>query len=124
MFKQILRNYLIKLNISNWRDLLTIHTLIDLLFFPTKVLSETKTVVVLGIHRSATSMVARALHKSREVWMGHQLLMGKEHNPMGHYEQLSVLTLNSQILNAADGSWSHPPKPEKIANSLKKKGWI
>lgn len=73
-----------------------------------------KTIVILGMHRSATSMTARALHKSGEVWMGHKLLMGLPDNPKGHFEHIPIVTLNDKILKRAGGSWNKPPTREKI----------
>jgi hypothetical protein len=73
-----------------------------------------KTIVVLGMHRSATSMTARALHKSNEVFMGEKLLLGLSDNPKGHYEDTKFLNLNIEILRSAGGSWNNPPTREKI----------
>jgi hypothetical protein len=68
-----------------------------------------RTIVVLGMHRSATSMLARSMHKSEEVWMGDRLMLGLPDNPKGHYEQLPIVWLNNEILEAAGGSWDNPP---------------
>ena len=74
-----------------------------------------KTVIVLGMHRSATSMVARALHTCKEVDMGDYLLGSMSSNPKGHFEDRLFLSLNSDILHAAGGDWDDPPSCEKIA---------
>jgi hypothetical protein len=71
-----------------------------------------KTVVVLGMHRSATSLVARTLHQ--EVHMGSFLLTGKKDNPKGHYENVDIIMLNDKILNDCGGSWVNPPPYKKI----------
>lgn len=73
-----------------------------------------KTIVVLGMHRSATSMLARSMHKSGEVWMGDQLLLGYPDNPKGHYEQIPIMSINCRILAAAGGDWDNPPSREAI----------
>lgn len=73
-----------------------------------------KTIVVLGMHRTATSMLARSMHKSGEVWMGDRLILNLSDNPKGHYEQRPIVLLNDQILNAAGGSWFNPPSREAI----------
>lgn len=73
-----------------------------------------KAIIVLGMHRSATSMTARALHKSGEVYMGNKLILGLNDNPKGHYEQKPIVLLNDKILNSAGGTWDNPPKHEDI----------
>ena len=67
-----------------------------------------KTIVVLGMHRSATSLLARGLYKSG-VFMGHSLLGKTECNPWGHFEDIKLINLNDKILDAAGGSWDNPP---------------
>ena len=69
---------------------------------------------MLGMHRSATSMIARALHKSGEVDMGEDLLLELPDNPRGHYENRRFLDLNIRILESAGGSWRSPPSKDKI----------
>lgn len=67
-----------------------------------------KVFVVLGAHRSATSLVAKGLHESG-VHMGDDLLGATSSNRCGHYEDLSVIRLNDRILAAAGGAWDAPP---------------
>lgn len=69
-----------------------------------------KTIVVLGMGRSATSLVAKAL--SHEIFMGDKLLPPAPDNPHGFFENTRFVELNDAILAAAGGSWSDPP-PEK-----------
>jgi hypothetical protein len=71
-----------------------------------------KTIVVLGMHRSATSLVARTLNS--EVHMGKNLLVGLKDNPKGHYENVHIIRLNDQILHQSGGSWHNPPPIDKI----------
>ena len=71
-----------------------------------------KTIVVLGMHRSATSLVARTLNS--EVHMGKKLLVGLVDNPKGHYENIEIIKINDEILHNSGGSWSDPPPREKI----------
>jgi hypothetical protein len=73
-----------------------------------------KAVIVLGMHRSATSMTARALHKSGEVHMGKNLMLGIPSNPEGHYENYDFFHLNNEILWKAGGDWHKPPSHEQI----------
>ena len=61
------------------------------------------------MHRSATSMVARSLHKSGEVFMGKTLIRHKD-NPEGHYEDADFLKINKDILSMFGGSWKNPPE--------------
>lgn len=71
-----------------------------------------KTMVVLGMHRSATSLVAKAL--DTQIYMGSDLMPANRGNPEGYYECLRVVALNDKILRAAGGSWHNPPPREKI----------
>jgi glycosyltransferase involved in cell wall biosynthesis len=75
--------------------------------------SPLKTMVVLGMHRSATSLVAKSLN--HEIFMGDNLLKHEAiDNPQGHYEDKDFIKLNDEILQAAGGSWFQPPPKEKI----------
>lgn len=60
--------------------------------------------VVLGMHRSATSLVAKGLS-------GQGIRMG-ESGP--HYEDIGMLRLNDEILRRARGSWDSPPLERDI----------
>lgn len=79
----------------------------------------TKTFIVLGMHGSATSLVAGSLHKFG-VNMGKELLGGGNSKTSPHYEDISFLKLNEKILMAAGGFWDNPP-PEKKILALKDK---
>lgn len=68
-----------------------------------------KTMVVLGMHRSATSLVAKGLHEAG-VNMGDNLLMHGRGNPEGHYEDGDFIALNDAMLTASDGSWRCVPR--------------
>ncbi len=73
-----------------------------------------KTIVVLGMHRSATSLVACGLH--HEISMGEELVPASGSNPRGHFEDVRFVRLNDRILSAAGGSWHCPPAEEAIRN--------
>ncbi len=73
-----------------------------------------RTIIILGMHRSATSMVARSLHTAKEVHMGDDLLLNLHDNPEGHYEDKKFLFLNREILQAAGGWWDNPPSRQNI----------
>lgn len=65
--------------------------------------------VVLGCHRSGTSLVASLL-QGLGVHIGDRLLGGsKLYNPRGHFEDRDFLDLNERILRACHGSWHMPP---------------
>lgn len=70
-----------------------------------------KTMVVLGMHRSATSLVAKGLHDAG-VHMGDRLLGPTKGNDHGHFEDKSFIQINDRIIGQAGGSWRNPP-PEK-----------
>jgi len=72
-----------------------------------------KTVVVLGMHRSGTSMTSAILEKLG-INMGEETLGAGETNPIGHFEDKMFLNLNKRILNDAGGSWDSPPKHKAI----------
>lgn len=71
-----------------------------------------KTFVVLGMHRSATSMIARGL-SFNNVYMGNNIDI-TEFQPWGHWEDHSFWHLNDFILHSAGGTWANPPPEEDI----------
>ena len=70
-----------------------------------------RNVVILGMHRSGTSMVAEAL-ASAGVYVGEpqDLLLGKEDNPHGFWEREDVVALDDAILADAGAAWYRPPQ--------------
>ena len=60
-------------------------------------------IIVIGMHRSGTTLVAEALNKSG-IFMG----VFREHNG----EALHFLSLNQQILAAAGADWINPSTPK------------
>ncbi len=67
-------------------------------------------VVILGMHRSGTSMVAGALaNAGLFVGLDDDLLRDQDDNPHGFYERTDVVSLNDAILAAVRGSWFDPP---------------
>jgi hypothetical protein len=75
-----------------------------------------KCFIVLGMHRSATSLTAKGLHKCN-VHMGDRLLGKHPSNPYGHYEDIEMIALNDCILRHAGGSWDHPPSEKAILSA-------
>ncbi len=77
-----------------------------------------RNVVILGMHRSGTSMVARALAFSG-VYAGEdsELLQAQEDNPHGFWEREDLLTLNDAILAENNASWHLPPVGDLVAST-------
>lgn len=65
-------------------------------------------VVVLGMHRSGTSLAAGILTRLG-VELGDCLIAPSYSNPLGHFEDRRFVDLNNDILAAAGGSWDSPP---------------
>lgn len=72
-----------------------------------------KCFIVLGMHRSATSLVAKGLNDNN-VCMGQTLLGEDKWNPYGHFENVDFVVLNGLILNMAGGGWDNPPPESEI----------
>jgi len=72
-----------------------------------------RTYIVVGMHRSATSFLARCLHLNG-VDMGKRLLPPSGENPQGYYENIDFLKLNKLILKKAGGIWYNPPSETDI----------
>jgi hypothetical protein len=68
-------------------------------------------VVVLGMHRSGTSLVTRLVNLLGLAVCSHDdLLVGRARNPRGHWESKSLLRLNDRLLAELGGSWYAPPQ--------------
>ena len=74
---------------------------------------RSKTVVILGMHRTGTSMIGGTLSRLG-VDMGEELVGVDWTNPLGHYEDKCFLSLNREILEAAGGDWKNPPDQRRI----------
>lgn len=74
-------------------------------------------IVVLGMHRSGTSLVAGALHRMG-VPMGTRFRAPDSSNPHGYWEDLDWRDLNKAILNGAGGTWYDPPPLHKIEKQV------
>lgn len=69
--------------------------------------------IVLGMHRSGTSLVASILHEMG-VNMGESCDWKAPDNPNGFYEDREIVFFNEKILKYAGGSWDNPPDKNKI----------
>ena len=71
-------------------------------------------IVILGMHRSGTSFLVRALNLSG-LWLGQERELGtvegraSQGNPKGNYENRTAMAINDAILAASGGAWFRPP---------------
>lgn len=75
-----------------------------------------KSIIVLGMHRSATSLLAESLYRLN-VETG-----ATEPSPGGHYEDVEIMQLNERILKDAGGSWHRVPPHADIMGAGEKYG--
>ncbi|MBD3230821.1 MAG: hypothetical protein GF329_21770 [Candidatus Lokiarchaeota archaeon] len=80
--------------------------------------NSSKTIVILGMHRSGTSMVAGILARLG-INMGNEISGKGLANPMGYYEDQKFKKLNDEILMLSGGSWDNPPDEESIFQQQK-----
>lgn len=76
-------------------------------------MKQNKTIIVLGMHRSGTSLVSGILTKLG-INMGDKLFPKDPHNPFGHFEDIEFLRLNERILDSAGGHCNEPPTYDSI----------
>jgi len=84
-----------------------------------------KLIVVLGMHRSGTSVITRGL-QVMGVELGNRLMPSAEgNNAKGFWEDIHLNKLNIEILSAMDSSWCHltPIEPSDL-EALHKKGYF
>jgi len=63
-----------------------------------------KEIIILGMHRSGTSMLSGMLDRLG-IDMGDDVVGRQESNPLGHFEDGDLLSLNELILAKAGGSF-------------------
>jgi len=73
-------------------------------------------ILVLGMHRSGTSLVSAILH-TLGVNMGERFRPPDAHNSTGYYEDLDWRDLNQSILKHCGASWYRLPAPTRLANA-------
>ena len=76
-------------------------------------MSNQKTILTFGIHRSGTSLTANILSQIG-VNMGSRLMKADADNPEGYFENWDFVNLNNEILRNAGGAWNYPPNEEAI----------
>lgn len=64
-------------------------------------------VVIMGMHRSGTSLVARMFHQLG-VNLGSDLMVGDEANLDGYFEDWDFVNLNNTLLAESGASWNYP----------------
>jgi hypothetical protein len=79
-----------------------------------------KTIVVLGMHRSGTSLTSNILNNF-EIAMGENLTKYGKDNPRGFFEDEQFVRLNNKILYSAGGCWDNPPSHSRIITLKKNK---
>ena len=84
-----------------------------------KTVKITQPIIVIGMHRSGTSLTSNILIKLG-VNMGDKLLGKTFSNPLGHFEDIDFLELNEEILISAGGDHLNPPGQDAIANQFNK----
>jgi hypothetical protein len=63
-----------------------------------------RAIVVVGMHRSGTSAVARGL-KALSVYLGSNFLDAQPENPTGYWEDKGIVELNERVLRALRLTW-------------------
>lgn len=84
-----------------------------------KVSSSLSPVVIAGMHRSGTSVVA-SMVSSLGVSLGDRLLGASFANPTGHFEDLDFLELHENILRASRGAWDAPPARDRLRKTCRR----
>jgi len=79
---------------------------------------DNKAVIVLGMHRSGTSLMAGIL-RILGVNMGKELLGANAYNVRGYFEDVDFLRLNEKMLSRMKTSWDNPPRERIDAEKLK-----
>jgi len=81
-------------------------------------LCNEKEVIVLGMHRSGTSLMAHILSKLG-VNMGRTLIKKNYTNPLGFYEDIDFVNLNKYIIRKLDKDWKNPPDNSELLKKRK-----
>lgn len=76
-------------------------------------------VLVLGMHRSGTSLLAGCLERCG-LWLG-DVRGGGRHNRLGYYEIRAVQRLNDEILALNRGSWDDPPARPRVPPAMRRR---
>lgn len=66
--------------------------------------SRSRAIVVIGMHRSGTSAIARGL-QALGVYLGNDFLDAQPENPTGYWEDRRIVELNERVLKALRLTW-------------------
>jgi lipopolysaccharide biosynthesis protein len=87
-------------------------------------MKDTKLFVILGMHRSGTSVVSRGL-KVLGVDLGNRLIVPDKFNPKGYWEDLDINQFNDEVLQALNMSWhSLSPIQQSDVDLLNREGFV
>ena len=77
-------------------------------------------IVVLGMHRSGTSLLAKAL-EIFEYNFSENLMQPNSDNPSGFWEDIDIVELNESLLSSNQVSWDIPidPRSYDFSNDFK-----
>lgn len=85
---------------------------------------ETKFIIIFGMHRSGTSLLARSA-RVFGASLGENLFAGNEGNPGGYFEDVGLMELDNAMLTELDMSWdSLGPVTEKHVSKLADSGYM
>jgi hypothetical protein len=68
--------------------------------------------VVLGMHRSGTSLVAEMLHRCGTAGRAEECLPADQWNARGYWELSSLVRFNERLLSDIGATWTLPPRPQ------------
>lgn len=77
--------------------------------------ARTRAVIILGMHRSGTSLIAKTM-KSLGVYWGleDQMIGPREDNPEGFWEHAGIVDIHEKLLNSMSSSWdAAAPLPQQ-----------
>ncbi len=83
-------------------------------------------IIVLGMHRSGTSMLAHLVHAAGvSIGQTSDLLTPDSNNPSGYWEHEPLVKFNNFLLKTADASWAVPPSSsDQISDLLKQSALV
>jgi hypothetical protein len=67
---------------------------------------ERRVIVVLGMHRSGTSLLSGLLHAAGAASFGTRLMAADQHNETGYWEHVDVFRVHEALLADLDRSWT------------------
>ena len=81
--------------------------------------------IVVGMHRSGTSLITNCINCFDKVHLGNNLIPKKDDNIYGFYEDKDILKFNDNVLDFLNYDWhSFLKLNDKNINELKKNGFL